>query len=127
MAAPERAGTGHQTTQGDTLPLFPDRPAWYHSPQTRIERQFVEFHRENPQVYDEVKRRALELYRAGARRVGVALIFEAMRYDHLIRTRGEKFKMNNNYRALYARLLLAELPMLDGVVETRARREKGAQ
>ena len=109
----------------DTPDLFPAAadPSWLVWPRSRLERRFAAFHAANPHVWAEVERRALALHRAGARRVGIALIFEAMRYDRLVTTTGEPWKMNNSYRALYARLLIARHPELAEVIEVRRRKE----
>lgn len=88
-----------------------------------ISQRFAKFHAANPGVYVELERRALALYRAGRKHIGIALIYEAMRYEWLIRIdHADDWRLNNDYRALYARLLIAEHPELAGVIETRERR-----
>lgn len=97
-------------------------PLWLAQPTDDIEVAFVAFHQANRGVYAELETRALTL---GAfptiRRIGIAQLFEAMRYDHALRTAGEDWKLNNNYRALYVRLLLHHQPHLAGKFELRAR------
>lgn len=99
-------------------------PDWLAEPSTRIERRFAEFHRANPHVYAEFERRALQLHRAGARRIGAKAIAERIRWDINIRTLGDEYKINNSYTALYARLLIHHHPELADVIELR--RRKGA-
>jgi len=80
---------------------------------------FETFHTENPHVYEELKERALALKRAGASHGGIGQLFEVLRYDYAIRTHGGEFKLNNNYRAFYARVLMAECAELEGFFSTR--------
>jgi hypothetical protein len=88
-------------------------------PQTRLEREFQEFNAQNPHVYLELERRAARLIRAGVRRIGIALLYESARYDHAVQTNGEPFKLNNNHRAFYARMLIQRNPAWAGIIETR--------
>jgi hypothetical protein len=85
--------------------------------------KFEIYDRANPQVYHEFKKFALELRRAGRKRASAALIFERIRWYTLVEGKQEsglpKFKMNNNYRAFYARKLAAEMPEFVGFFETR--------
>lgn len=83
-----------------------------------IEERFEEFHAANPGVYLELRRLSLRLVDAGQTRFGIATVYEALRYSQL-QTYGDSFKLNNSYRALYARLLMEQEPRLAGVFETR--------
>lgn len=91
-------------------------------PISEQEARFIEFHKANPHIYREIVRRVSALTRAGVSRVGIAMVFEVMRYDHLISTQGEPWKLNNTYRAYYVRLLMKEHPHLAGLIETRRSR-----
>ena len=64
--------------------------------------QFAKFHRANPHIYE-----------------GIQLLIEKMRYDHAIDTKGDDLKINNNYSASYARLLMVNNSELIGFFETR--------
>lgn len=86
--------------------------------------EFEAFDRANPQVWDEIKRRAMELVASGARRIGMKMLYEAIRYDYTVRTNGGEFKLNNNYTAFYARKLAAQVWMPLGMIELRERRTK---
>ncbi len=85
--------------------------------------QFLAFHRENPQVYWELRRLALELQTAGRRKYGLKGLFEVLRWKHALSTHGEAFKLNNNYTAYYARLLMQHEQELAGFFETREQRD----
>jgi hypothetical protein len=97
---------------------------WFTHPSSPMEHEFVDFDRNNPQVYIALERAALDLLKEGARRVGVSRITEELRYDPQLRTSGAPFKLNNDFRALYARLLLHRHPELVGVIDIRRRREQ---
>lgn len=87
-----------------------------------IEERFRIFHEHNPHVYRLLRAMALEWKRTGNHRCGMKMLWEALRYNSGLQTQGEPYKLNNNYTALYARLLMAEEPELRGMFETRERR-----
>ena len=89
---------------------------------TLLER-FSAFHNSNPRVYEELRRLALVLRARGHNRVGIAMLFEQMRwqwYERTVDVTG--FKLNNDYRAYYARLLMDQEPELSGFFTTRETR-----
>jgi hypothetical protein len=86
-----------------------------------IEERFQAFHDRNPQVYRALRDMALEMRRRGHRQYGIKALFEVLRFNHAMRTEGDIFKLNNNYTALYARLLMDNEPELDGFFELRRR------
>jgi len=87
-----------------------------------IEQAFWQFHNANPHVYDELVRlaRAWRKRRPNTR-LGVGMLFEVLRWNvaMAMETEGDDFKLNNNYRSYYARLLMHRNPDLDGVFEIR--------
>lgn len=88
----------------------------------RIEREFWEFHLANPRVYEELRDHALHLRRKGRAHYGIGALFEVVRFHRAMQTRSSALKLNNNYRALYARLLMENEPELRDFFRTRARR-----
>lgn len=84
-----------------------------------IEKAFLDFHRLNPHVYDELVVLTRELRSRGVMRVGIKMLFEVLRWKHLLRTSGDTFKLNNNYHSYYARLIMLNEPDLKGIFETR--------
>jgi hypothetical protein len=97
-------------------------PSWLRAPRTERERKFAEFHANNPHLFLEFEGRAMRALRDGWPRIGVKAIAEAIRWDYRVRTRGDDFKINNSFVALYARLLLHRRPELGLVIETRQRK-----
>ena len=75
-------------------------------------------------MYDELRKLALALINRGHLRYGIAGLFEVLRYRHAMRTidPDESFKLNNNYRAYYARLLMDRELRLVGFFLTRKQR-----
>ena len=88
-------------------------------PGSSIEDAFLRFHKENPHVYDELVMLARRAVKAGASKLGIGMLFEVLRWRHTLRTGGDDFKLNNNYRSYYARLVMTQEPDLAGVFETR--------
>lgn len=119
----DRAECGPSEAPSLSVVTSPPNPDWLVEPSTRIERRFAEFHRANPHVYAEFERRALQLHRAGARRIGAKAIAERIRWDIYIRTLSDDYKINNSYVSLYARLLIHRHPQLADVIELRRRKE----
>ncbi len=78
--------------------------------QTRYER-FVAFNAANPHVYETLREMALAAKRAGRQRGGVKAMLEALRWSS-ITTRGEDWKINNDFAPFYSRLLKKNNPEL---------------
>jgi len=89
-----------------------------------IEERFQLFHDQNPHVANILAQRAFSLKRQGVRHWGIAALFEVLRYEFALKTQGDAFKLNNDFRALYSRMLMDEYPELEGFFETRARRHE---
>jgi hypothetical protein len=88
----------------------------------RIELEFKEFHLEHPEVYNELVKLARTWQSNGSDKLGIATLFEVLRWNsHLNPQRDSGYKLNNNYRALYARLIMEQEPDLNGLFEIRER------
>ena len=96
----------------DQLALFPMTDA-----EKRV-LDFWAFHNAHPEVYTELRRRALDLRNRGWKRWGIRNLWERMRYEFALQSNGE-FKLNNNLPPFYARLLMAQESDLEGFFETR--------
>ena len=84
-----------------------------------ISERFDAFHNENPHVYEQLRVLALGLVRRGRTRIGIGMLFEVLRWQRMIATTGEPYKLNNDYRSRYARMLAAAEPELADAFETR--------
>lgn len=87
---------------------------------------FEAYHDANPHVYAALLRFALEARDAGRHRLSINMLFERVRWFTDVEGRGDSFKLNNNWRAYYARLLMAHVPALEGFFETRAAKADAA-
>jgi len=94
------------------------------APLDSFERRFFEFHNENPGVYKELVRLARQAKKAGARRIGVRMLWEVMRWNLTVATYdpNSDFKLNNNYHSRYVRLIVQRNPDLSGMFELRVLR-----
>lgn len=93
-----------------------------------IDEQFLAFHHAHPEVYEALHDLALQLRRRGESKAGIGMLFEVLRWNRLMAgVRDEDgFKLNNNYRSRYARLLMANDARLAGFFDTRALHDDNA-
>lgn len=75
-----------------------------------LDERFDAFHQANPWVADRLEQMTDQLVANGARKVGIGMLFEVMRWQSYLRTTGDDFKLNNSYRSRYARLLIDRRP-----------------
>lgn len=92
-----------------------------------LEQAFRDFHRSNPAVYTRLVGLCRQARARGRNKVGIGMLFEVLRWDHLLRTNAEDFKLNNNHRAYYARLIMERESDLRGIFETRELRAGGGR
>ena len=84
-----------------------------------IEARFREFHAANPRVYQTLCSLARYAMQKGKRKIGIGALWERMRWDLWLETTDVDFKLNNNFRSRYARLLMWHESDLAGVFEIR--------
>jgi hypothetical protein len=84
-----------------------------------IDVQAYEFDREHPEVYRELVRLTKMWRKAGNDRIGIATLWERLRWESHFKKRAPGYKLNNNYKAYYARKIMLLNPSLEGVFETR--------
>lgn len=91
-----------------------------------IDQRFAEFWRDNPHVWDELKRLAFERLASGSKRIGVKALWEELRASLIKIEAGGlgagDYKLNNDFTALYARKLIQNHPELAAVIEVRKRK-----
>jgi hypothetical protein len=87
---------------------------------SRIAERFAAFHRANPHVYAELLRLARDRKGRGVRKLGIGALFEVIRWNETD-TASRDFKLNNDYRSRYARMIDAE-PDLAGIFDLRGLR-----
>jgi hypothetical protein len=88
----------------------------------KIEQSFIEFHVKNPEVYAQLVHLARQWVNAGGAKLGIATLFEKLRWEWHVAglTDSDGYKLNNNYRSLYARKIMNNEPDLNGVFEIRS-------
>lgn len=79
-----------------------------------IQERFERFDMENPRIYELYKKFSLELYVRGRRKCGISLITERIRWEVIVTTTGQDFKISNDFRSRYARKLMKENIALNG-------------
>jgi hypothetical protein len=85
-----------------------------------ITEQFEEFHRDNPHVYTILVRLARQWRAQTGRTVlGTKALFERARWELAIETSDADYKLNNNYTAYYARLIMLLEDDLDTMFRLR--------
>lgn len=94
------------------------------SREATIQERFEAFHRTNPQVYAALRGLALQMLGNGVRQYGIKGLFEILRWQYALQTKGEPFKLCNDYTSRYARLLVKLNPELDGFFELRGLRNE---
>ena len=84
-----------------------------------ISDNFEKFDSENPKVYELFEKFAFDAIKAGRKHFGVAMIAERLRWYSSVETSGDKFKINNNYKAFYARKFEKKNPQYKGFFRNR--------
>ena len=84
-----------------------------------LQSEFQEFHFRNPQVYNELVRLARVALARGRKQIGIGWLWEVLRWNFMMAAPADDFKMNNNHRSRYARLIMSQEADLLGVFEIR--------
>jgi len=82
-------------------------------------KRFETFHAENPHIYELFKRFTFEAIMAGREHFSVISIFERIRWYTDVETKGDPFKINQNFAAYYGRMFMKDFPVYDGFFRTR--------
>ncbi len=91
-------------------------------PADPIQERFELFHRRHPEVYEQLVTLARRAVQSGRERVGIGMLFEVLRWERLIAglpDGREPFKLNNNFRSRYSRLIMQCNIDLADIFETR--------
>lgn len=92
-----------------------------------IQERFESFHAANPQVYGALRSLAFQMLGNGVKQYGIKGLFEILRWQFALQTKGEPFRLCNDFTSRYARLLVKNNPELDGFFEMRQLRERGCE
>lgn len=101
-------------------------PAIFQRIDPRLLGKFKEFHTDNPWVYKEFAALARKMKDQGRRgRYSAWVIVNVIRWHRDISTKGDVFKINNDYIALYARLLIFHDASFSGFFQLRTMKASG--
>lgn len=81
--------------------------------------QWKNFHAQNPEFYQLFVRFSVEAANAGRKRFGAFAVINRIRWYTMVETRGDTYKVNNNWAPFYARLFEHEFPEHEGLFEMR--------
>jgi len=87
-----------------------------------IEEAFRDFHARNPGVLRELVAMTRRAKERGRTKIGMGMLFEVLRWNRIVEglpDETEDFKLNNNYRSRYARMVMHRYPDLDGMFDLR--------
>lgn len=82
---------------------------------SKIELEFQEFHAKNPEVYEKIVKLCLDMKSRGVTHWSVSAAYEIIRYFGVISVdRQEEYKLPNNLRPYYARMIMEQEKELAG-------------
>ena len=82
--------------------------------------KFIKFHRANPHIFEAIVNQARVFRRRKPEaKIGIALIWNLLRWENALSTTGEVYKLPNDYQPYYARLVMHVCEDLEGIFETR--------
>ncbi|MFF8769051.1 hypothetical protein [Kitasatospora sp. NPDC015120] len=88
-----------------------------------IQERFEQFHDLNPWVLTELERLTAECIEARFSKISLGMLFELVRYSYGRATlSADDFRLNNDFRSRYARLLIERHPEWGSHIEVRALR-----
>lgn len=96
-----------------------EKDLFQHSDKELLKR-FKVFHFKNPQVYSAFKNYAEKIFLTGRKKYSAWTIIQVIRWEHDLKTSGEVFQINNDYIAIYARLLIHNHKKFNGFFELRS-------
>ena len=94
--------------------------------ESKKEKDFWEFHEANPRVYTLLVDYARRWRRANSSgTLGIDLIYALLRWDFSVTTTTpNKFKLSNNHKPYYARLIMEKNPDLKGLFVTKKQKHQ---
>lgn len=92
------------------------------APDYTVARDFMAFHRENPDIYLALLKVAQRAAERGYSKWAIAGAFEVVRWEwsEINPAANGGFKLPNNWKPWYARLIMVEHPELDGLFDLRS-------
>ncbi len=85
----------------------------------KLLKTFREWHVFNPHVYELFLKYSLEAKNSGRTRFSGWLIANRIRWYTTIETKGDDFKLSNDFIALFTRLVIYKNPQLEGLFQLK--------
>jgi len=87
--------------------------------------QFIQFHLDNPHIYDLILKRCSFLKNKGKDHYSIEAIVNIIRWEYDVGIHQDKsgFKFSNNYKSFYARLIMDNNPHLKGFFKMKENKE----
>lgn len=95
------------------------QPTLFDGIQTPEATRFEQYHKDNPEIYENFKKYALQAIRKGHKRLSAEFIFNVIRWETRVSAQDGDFKINNDMKPWYSRLFQKEFPEHRGFFETR--------
>ena len=91
----------------------------------KTKERFSVFHSENPGVYEEFKKLAFDMKYAGKKKYSAQALVYVLRWNKDVSTKGDVFKINNDFTSIYARMMMSDYPVMEGFFSIRKESGKG--
>ncbi|MFI6469816.1 hypothetical protein ACIBL5_06060 [Streptomyces sp. NPDC050516] len=101
------------------LPIAPIRHPDAPGDGLSIQERFEVFHQLNPWILEQLEVLTFDCVDRGLKRVGIGMLFEVLRWQYGRATRGEPWRLNNDFRSRYVRELLNLHPEWSALFEIR--------
>lgn len=90
-----------------------------------IEQAFIDFHKDNPKVYEYFKKYVKQMIQSGCKKLSSKLIINRIRWEVFIETSGDDpYRINDAFTAHYSRLFIQHYPQYEDMFEFRRLRQK---
>ena len=86
--------------------------------------KFNRFHQRNPHVYHLIVDISKRMKQSGVHKFGMKGVFEYLRWQYTMQTQGERYRLNNIFTSIYARLVMETEVELRGFFDIRKRIEE---
>jgi hypothetical protein len=102
-------------TELEFAPVIPE------SNESSILARFVKFHESNPHVYRNLVTLARQFRSKNkSKQMGIGMLYEVLRWNYYLTIDfDENYRLSNDFRACYSRLIMEKEPDLEGAFNTR--------
>jgi len=80
---------------------------------------FINYHKENPEIYEAFKTFSLQAISSGRKYFSAEMVVNRIRWYTQVESKNDVFKINNNYKAFYSRMFEKEFPQHKGFFRKR--------